>query len=110
MGLEIVEARADDEICFVKLRYKLPGQAASAQMEHVVHASSARASMDAVPQEQRFAVAVAAFGQRLRAEKEVSDFSYADIIKLADSGRGADPRGYRAEFVKLVHRADTLSF
>ncbi|MES3025432.1 MAG: von Willebrand factor type A domain-containing protein [Pseudomonadota bacterium] len=97
------------ELCFVKLRYKLPGEASSSVTKHVVHAASARKSMDAVPEEQRFAVAVAAFGQRLRAEKNVSDFSYAEIAKLANTGRGQDPFGYRAEFVKLVRTAEGLS-
>ena len=98
-----------DELCFVKLRYKLPGESVSREMAHAVHASSAHKSIDAVPGEQRFAVAVAAFGQRLRAEKDLSDFSYAQIAKLAESGRGADPQGYRAEFVRLVRTAGTLS-
>ena len=78
-------------------------------IEHVVHAASSRPSMAAVPDEQRFAVAVAAFAQRLRDEKDIGDFSYAEIAKLANSGRGADPQGYRAVFVKLVHAADTLN-
>ena len=98
-----------DELCFIKLRYKLPGESESRLTEHVVHASSASKTMDAVPEEQRFAVAVAAFGQRLRAEKEVGDFGYADITRLANSGRGADPQGYRAEFVKLVRMAESLN-
>jgi Ca-activated chloride channel family protein len=74
-----------------------------------VYAAAARASMGAVPDEQRFAVAVAAFGQRLRGEKELGDFSYADIARLAGSARGQDPQGYRAEFVKLVRTAESLS-
>ncbi len=98
-----------DELCFIKLRYKLPGESSSRLTEHVVHADAARPSLAEVPDEQRFAVAVAAFAQRLRGEKEVSDFSYADIAALAGSARGADRQGYRAEFVKLVRKADRLS-
>ncbi|MES2015102.1 MAG: von Willebrand factor type A domain-containing protein [Pseudomonadota bacterium] len=98
-----------DELCIIKLRYKLPGQAASQQTEHVVHAASARKTLAEAPDDQRFAVAVAAFGQRLRDENDVSDISYADIAKLANSARGTDPQGYRAEFVKLVRMAETLS-
>jgi len=98
-----------DELCFVKLRYKLPGEKTSRLTEHVVHAASARASMDQVPEEQRFAVAVAAFAQRLRAEQAVSDYTYDEIAKLAGSARGTDPQGYRAEFVKLVRKAAGLS-
>jgi Ca-activated chloride channel family protein len=100
---------ASDELCFVKLRYKLPGETSSRLTEHVVHAASARGSMDAVPEEQRFAIAVAAFAQRLRAEKAVSDFTYDEIAKLAGSARGADTQGYRAEFIKLVRKAASLS-
>lgn len=97
-----------DELCFVKVRYKLPGQSASQQLEHPVHAASARKSLDAAPADQRFAVAVAAFGQRLRGEGQVADFSYGDIAKLAEGARGSDPDGYRAEFVKLVRMAESL--
>jgi Ca-activated chloride channel homolog len=58
--------------------------------------------------EQRFAVAVAAFGQRLRAEKEVDGFAFGAIAELANSARGVDAEGYRAEFVRLVRMAETL--
>jgi Ca-activated chloride channel family protein len=98
-----------DELCFVKLRYKLPGESVSKLTEHVVHASSARSSMAAVPEEQRFAVAVAAFGQRLRGENQLSDFSYNDIANLANASRGADTQGYRAEFVRLVRLTESLN-
>jgi Ca-activated chloride channel family protein len=103
------DAPGGDELCFVKLRYKLPGQSTSRLTEHAVHAASARKSIGAAPDEQRFAVAVAAFAQRLRAEKEVSDFSYAQIADLANSARGADTQGYRAEFVRLVRMAESLN-
>lgn len=102
-------ARTGDELCFVKLRYKLPGEAVSQLIEQAVHASSARKSMDTVPEEQRFAIAVAAFGQKLRGEKEVSDLSYAEIARLADAARGADREGYRAEFVKLVRLTESMN-
>lgn len=97
-----------DELCFVKVRYKLPGQSASKQLEHAVRADAARKSLDAAPDDQRFAVAVAAFGQRLRGEQHLADFSYGDIARLADGARGADPDGYRAEFVKMVRMAESL--
>ncbi|GAB3447212.1 VWA domain-containing protein [Massilia solisilvae] len=98
-----------DELCYVKLRYKLPGEASSRLVEHAVRAAAARKGLDAVPDEQRFAVAVAAFGQRLRGEPQLADYSYADIATLANSARGTDPDGYRAEFVRLVRMADALS-
>jgi len=101
-------AGKSDELCFVKVRYKLPGQSASKQLEHAVRAESARGSLDAAPEDPRFAVAVAAFAQRLRGEQQVSDFSYGDIARLAEGARGADRDGYRAEFVKMVRMAESL--
>jgi Ca-activated chloride channel family protein len=98
-----------DEVCFIKLRYKLPGESVSKLTEHVVHARAARQSMQDVPDEQRFAVAVAAFAQRLRGEQQVSDYSYAEIATLANGARGKDNEGYRSEFVNLVRLADTLT-
>jgi len=97
-----------DELAFVKMRYKLPGEAASRLIEQPVRAADALGAVAAAPAEQRFAVAVAAFGQRLRGESAVDGFSYGAIADLANAARGADPEGYRAEFVRLVRMADTL--
>ncbi|WP_229487614.1 vWA domain-containing protein [Pseudoduganella lutea] len=96
-----------DELCFVKLRYKLPGESASRQLEHPVRAR-ARARIDAAPDDQRFAIAVAAFGQKLRGEPQLADMAYPDIAALANGARGADPDDYRAEFVRLVRMAESL--
>ena len=97
-----------DELCFVKLRYKLPGEATSRLIEQPVQAEAAHDRFDAAPSDQRFAVAVAAFGQRLRGETAVADVSYADIARLANDARGDDRDGYRAEFVRLVRMAESL--
>ena len=97
-----------DELCFVRVRYKLPGEAASRLAEQPVRAGSARPTLASAPLDQRFAVAVAAFGQRLRGEPQVADYSYADIAALANGARGVDSEGYRAEFVKLVRMTESL--
>ena len=97
-----------DELAFVRVRYKLPGEAKSRLAEQPVKQAAVRASLGAAPAEQRFAVAVAAFGQRLRGEPQVLEYSYADIATLANDARGDDPEGYRAEFVKLVRMAEAL--
>jgi Ca-activated chloride channel family protein len=91
------------------VRYKLPGESTSRLTEHTVRAASARNTLDAAPEDQRFAVAVAAFGQRLRrGEQQLADYSYAQIANLANSARGVDTEGYRAEFVKLVRMTESL--
>ncbi|HEY0335844.1 MAG TPA: YfbK domain-containing protein, partial [Burkholderiales bacterium] len=97
-----------NEFAFVKLRYKMPGESASRLMEHPVRAVGIYSSLDAVPPEQRFAVAVAAFAQRLRGESALDSFSFGSIADLANGARGVDPEGYRAEFVRLVRMAETL--
>ncbi|HEY2987496.1 MAG TPA: VWA domain-containing protein [Candidatus Binatia bacterium] len=97
-----------DELVFVKLRYKLPGETASRLIEEPVRAADALAKLDTAPGEQRFAIAVAAFAQRLRGESALDSFTYASIAELANGARGPDPDGYRAEFVRLVKMAETL--
>jgi Ca-activated chloride channel family protein len=97
-----------DELAFVKLRYKLPGETTSRLIEQPVRIADVRDKMDAVAAEQRFAVAVAAFGQRIRGESALDGYPYASIAELANSARGSDPEGYRAEFVRLVRMAETL--
>jgi Ca-activated chloride channel family protein len=96
-----------EELAFVKLRYKLPGGESSRLMQLPVRAGSV-AALDAAAQEVRFAVAVAAFGQRLRGEAALDGFGYGAIAELASRARGADADGLRAEFVRLVRMAETL--
>ena len=103
-----VSATRGDALAFVKLRYTLPGEPTSRLIEQPIRAADALATFDAAPAEQRFAVAVAAFGQRMRGEGPVQHLSYAAIAQLAGAARGPDPEGYRAEFVRLVRMADTL--
>ncbi|MHB8791078.1 MAG: YfbK domain-containing protein [Desulfobulbaceae bacterium] len=61
----------------------------------------------AAPADIRFAAAVAAFGQLLRSDPFTGDFSYDDVLNLAEPARGRDPFGYRSEFLNLVRLAKT---
>jgi Ca-activated chloride channel family protein len=56
----------------------------------------------------RFAAALAAVGQKLRGQTQVSDFSYEDTIELASGAKGEDKHGYRAEFIQLVRLMKSL--
>ncbi len=103
------EAAGADEIAFVRLRYKLPEEDSSKLMEVPVPATEALATITAAPEDVRFAAAVAAFGQRLRGGRFLGDFDYAAIRELGQSGKGADPFGYRAEFLQLVRLAATAA-
>lgn len=97
-------AGTDSEYGFVKLRYKLPGKQESQLI-------SAPITRDAPPptgqlkQEMDFATAVAGFAQLLRGGKYIQDFTYDDVIALAQANKGADEYGYRTEFIQLVRMA-----
>ncbi|RYY47215.1 MAG: VWA domain-containing protein [Sphingomonadales bacterium] len=90
------------ELGFVKLRYKLPGQERSRLIERAVPAAALQAAR--APQgDMAFAVAVAAFGQKLRQDKYLGNYGYPQIAALA-------PRSdnyWRSEFVKLVGLAES---
>ncbi len=103
-----VPARPSDEYAFLKLRYKLPRETTSRLIDFVISSDLERPSLEDLSHDRRFAVAVAAFGQKLRGNPELDDFSYDRILQLATSARGADPQGYRAEFLTLVRLAQAL--
>ncbi|RYC26291.1 vWA domain-containing protein [Ciceribacter ferrooxidans] len=96
------------ELAFVKMRYKRPGEEKSALVTLPVDDKNAVTSLDAAPQDVRFSVAVAAFGQKLRRAALLDSYSYQAIADLASAARGPDPYGYRSEFVGLVHLAEGL--
>lgn len=97
-----------DEYAFVKIRYKLPDENVSKLITTPVTAANEVKSFDAAGADQRFSVAVAAFGQKLRDEDQTANFGYDRIAEIANAARGADPFGYRAEFLSLVRLAASL--
>ncbi|MEJ2123592.1 MAG: VWA domain-containing protein [Alphaproteobacteria bacterium] len=97
--------KSTNEYAFLKVRYKLPTQDKSTLVTTPVTKAMEFGQMKAAPQEVRFSVAVAAFGQLLRGTPYLKDYSYDDVIALAKSARGDDPFGYRAEFLNLVRLA-----
>ncbi len=52
---------------------------------------------------------MAAFGQMLRGGRYTGDFTYDDVIALANANKGEDAFGYRAEFVNLVRLAKSAA-
>ena len=91
------------ELMTVKVRYKKPDGNAS-MLVSVPVASRTTPS----PRNLSFASAVAAFGMLLRNSPFKADASWADVVRLAQAGRGEDPDGYRAEFIRLVELAAAL--
>lgn len=98
------DGQRDGELAFVRVRYKLPGEEESRLIETPVEARLRRPT-----ESTRWALSVAAFGQRLRGDPWLSqDFGWDDIRTLAESSVGRDEDGLRHEFVGLVDRAATL--
>jgi len=98
-----------DEYAFVKIRYKLPTEDVSKLITTPVTKTNEVSSFDAANADQRFSVAVAAFGQKLRGTDQVASYGYDDITRIATAARGTDPFGYRSEFLSLVRLASALS-
>ncbi|NER13870.1 DUF3520 domain-containing protein [Leptobacterium flavescens] len=86
-----------DELLTVKFRYKKPTGTQSVQMVKVVKDELRNASSDL-----KFISAVALLGMKLRNSRFQNGASTEQIIALAESGRGKDNNGYRAEFIRLI--------
>lgn len=96
-------AASSDEIGYVKLRYKEPGQDTSQLLETPIIGQSIPGT------EANFAAAIAGFGQLLRNPAYLGDWGYDEAIALANANRGEDPFGYRTEAVQLMRLAQSLS-
>ncbi|MHA6264752.1 vWA domain-containing protein [Arenibacterium sp. CAU 1754] len=92
-----------DELGFLRLRYKAPGDRDSRLIEMPI-----TANLEPHP-DAGFAIAVAGFGQLLRGSTYLGDWSWGDAIALASANKGADAFGYRAEAVQLIRLAQSLS-
>ncbi len=97
-------ATPSDELGFLKLRYKLPGEDKSALIEVPIRTDETPAST-----EMQFAAAIAGFGQLLVDSPYMGDWGYEHAIDLANAARGDDPYGYRAQAVQLMRLAKSLS-
>lgn len=93
-----------DEYAFLKLRYKLPDENESKLIELPIDHRFEQGDILETSEDIRFAAGVAAFGQILKNSQYV-DFSYDDVIALAQGARGQDEFGYRIEFINLVRLA-----
>ncbi|MBL1148033.1 MAG: VWA domain-containing protein [Pseudomonadota bacterium] len=100
--------QSTEEYAYVKIRYKLPAENTSRLLTRPVTLQDGKA-MEALPDDMRFAAAVAGFAQKLRGGRYINNMDYDAIIDLAKSGRGEDEFGYRAEFINLVRLAKSAS-
>jgi len=99
------ESRAGSrELAFLRLRYKEPGEESSELIELPIARDAGGAGTD-----QRFAAAIAGFGQLLRDGAYTGDWTWSDAIALAEANTGDDRFGYRREAVTLMRLAESLA-
>jgi Ca-activated chloride channel family protein len=99
---------ASNEIAYLKLRYKKPGETNSRLIQHALGNKDITTEIDKASDSLRFAASVAAFGELLRGGNNLQQFGYQDVLNLARSARGFDKHGYRGEYVRLVELAEAL--
>ncbi|MEO0425732.1 MAG: VWA domain-containing protein [Pseudomonadota bacterium] len=98
-----------DEIAHLRLRYKRPGQKRSELIERPLPHAALRERLADTSEDFRFSAATAAYAQLLSGARYTGEMQLADVLALAREARGADPFGYRGEFLTLVASADALS-
>ena len=94
------------ELLTVKLRYKKPDEDKSKLISRIVKSDDIKNVMS---ENCAFASAVAEFGMLLRDSKYKGSASYKSILDRARNSKGKDFNGYRAEFVRLVERAELVA-
>lgn len=99
-----------DEIAFLKVRYKLPGEDASRLITRPITAADEVPTLAQAPESTRFATAVAGYGSLLRGDPYLDKaFGWDAVIDLANGAKGKDTFGYRAEFVQLARLAKSAA-
>jgi Ca-activated chloride channel family protein len=96
-----------NELLTVKIRSKEPEKDKSVLSEFAVKDSSEKFSKSS--RDHKFAAAVAAFGMVLRDSAHKGSANMEDVLDWAKEGKGADPHGYRQEFIRLIHRVISIS-
>lgn len=89
-----------DEMLTVKFRYKEPDGDKSKLLVKTV--SDGNNAIENASEDLKFSAAVALFGMQLRNSEFINTKKKADVIALAEAGKGIDKDGYRAEFIRLV--------
>jgi Ca-activated chloride channel family protein len=114
-GLSGNEARGQDgasdeagngELLTLKIRYKQPDSDKSTKLEFPF--TDNRQQFGAASDDFKFAAAVASFGMLLRDSEYRGTSSYASVLEIAEDGSRHDPHEYRAEFLRIVRRAQEL--
>jgi Ca-activated chloride channel family protein len=100
-------SKYSDELLTIKLRYKKPAEDVSKLITHTLRDS--QTPLTKTSDNLRWSASVAAFGMLLRESDHVKNFSYDEVVQLAQSARGKDDEGYRAEFISMAKSFGLIS-
>jgi len=92
------------ELMTVKVRYKEPKENSSKLLAKIVNKSDNGISRT----DFEFAQSVAGFAMLLRDSKYIQTLNFTDLIEHAKDSKGRDRDGNRAEFIKMIEKADLL--
>jgi Ca-activated chloride channel family protein len=97
-----------DEWLTMKIRSKDPEKDKSVLSEFTLKDSGEK--FGEASKDFKFAAAVAAFGMALRDSPYKGSANLELALDWAKEGKGSDPHGYRQDFIRLIHRAISISF
>lgn len=100
------DAEAMDALLMLKLRYKQPEAEQSQLVEHPALDRGLKFSQ--ASSDFAWAASVAAYGMILRNSPYKGNATLPAVLEMAQSSRGTDASGYRAEFIELVRRTSEL--
>jgi Ca-activated chloride channel family protein len=101
-----MDSTASPEMVTVKLRHKKPEGDTSELIERSFTDNGSKFE-NAAP-DLKFAAAVAEFGMLLRDSQYKGKATMGAVIEWAQEGKGRDTAGYRAGFIELARKAQTL--
>lgn len=103
----VTDAAQTDEMLLVKLRYKLPDQDVSKALDRPL--ANRAIDWKQCSENFRWSAAVAAYAMLLQDNPFKGSADWPLVTELAKSGKGEDPNGYRAEFLRLAEKASLIS-
>ena len=103
---ELTEVAKSGELLTLKLRYKEPDGVESRLVEFPLKERGGQ--FHSASKDLQFAAAVASFGMILRGSEHRGSGNLPAVAEIASGAIDADQSGYRAEFVDLVRKAQSL--
>ena len=93
-----------NDLLTLKIRYKKPYGSRSTLMTKVIRETDKDISLN----DFKFAQSVAGFGMLLTDSKYKNYLTYEKLINTAKDSKGIDRNGYRAEFIKMLEKAELI--